>query len=156
MFVSEWFHKLSHLSMMLMSVYSINSRYQGLKGPPYTNYRWKYKFQNISLEHWAAQMHFFLTEICQKRLKIIVHFPESYHHQSILFLCPVSKASESTTMLQRIIRSSNGGLMSQAAVIMFYDFAYIWKICNCIMTLKCPRAAWPSKFTLADTSRILL
>ncbi len=71
MFVSEWFYKLSHLSVMLMSVYSINSGYQGLKGPPYTNYRWKYKFQNTtSLVHWAAQMHFFLTDVCQKRLKI--------------------------------------------------------------------------------------
>ncbi len=40
------------------------------------------------------------------------------------------------------------------AVVVFYDFAYMWKMCNCIMTLKCPirvrnpRAAWPASTPL--------
>lgn len=59
--------------------------------------------------------------------------------------------------------------MSQAAVIVFYDFAYIWKILYVIVLYNDPQMPHKgekpqsstarkctSKFTLADTSRILL
>ncbi len=153
MFVSEWFYKLSHLSVMLMSVYSINAGYQGLKGPLITT-----TGENTSSRTqlpWcteAAQMHFFLTDVCQKRLKIT--FSRVLSPSINIILVSYRKTSESKTMLQHIIRSSSAGLMSQAAVVVFYDFAYMWKMCNCIMTLKCPirvrnpRAAWPASTPL--------
>ncbi len=66
--VSEWFYKLSHLSVMLMSVYSINSGYQGLKGP-LSKLQVQIQVQNTtSLVHWAAQMHF-SSLMCVRKTK---------------------------------------------------------------------------------------